>query len=202
MIINKALIKYGYSNFKLEILEYCDPKDIIKREQYFMDYLKPEYNVLNLAYSSLGYKHSKETLVKVNKNLANINKKKSIKVKVTNMKTNVSHEYASLTDAAKTLNTSRGTLKKYINDCSLFNGIYKLEADLVESNYDSNYLNHPNAIKIEVTDLELKTKTTYTSFRAASRALNINNFTISAYFKRNQMRPYKGRYVFKKITSV
>ena len=44
MIINKALLKYGYSKFKLEILEYCDPKDLVKKEQYYMDILNPEYS--------------------------------------------------------------------------------------------------------------------------------------------------------------
>jgi hypothetical protein len=34
--------------------------------------------------------------------------------------------------------------------------------------------NHPNSIKIEVTDLELNTKTIYKSMRAGARALNIN----------------------------
>jgi len=39
--INKALLKYGYANFSLEILEYCEPKDCIKKEQYYIDLLKP-----------------------------------------------------------------------------------------------------------------------------------------------------------------
>jgi len=43
MAINKALLKYGYSQFKLDILEYCDTKDIVKREQYYIDYFNPEY---------------------------------------------------------------------------------------------------------------------------------------------------------------
>jgi len=30
----------------LEILEYCDPLNIISREQYYLDNLKPEYNIL------------------------------------------------------------------------------------------------------------------------------------------------------------
>ncbi len=34
MIINRALLKHGYGKFKLEILEYCDPKEVAKREQY------------------------------------------------------------------------------------------------------------------------------------------------------------------------
>lgn len=41
--ISRALVKYGHSNFKLEILEYCEPNRLIilEREQYYIDLLKP-----------------------------------------------------------------------------------------------------------------------------------------------------------------
>jgi len=45
----RALLKYGYSNFKLEILEYCLPEDVINREQYYLDLLQPEYNIYKVA---------------------------------------------------------------------------------------------------------------------------------------------------------
>jgi len=64
MAIYKAIIKYGYGNFKLEILEYCDKNIVLVREQYFIDQLKPEYNLLYQAGSTLGYKHTVETLEK------------------------------------------------------------------------------------------------------------------------------------------
>jgi len=60
--IHSALIKYGYSNFSLEILEYCNSNNILLREQYFIDKLKPEYNILQKAGSSLGFKHNEKTL--------------------------------------------------------------------------------------------------------------------------------------------
>lgn len=56
--IHNALLKHGYSNFSLEILEFCNVEDIILREQYYLDLLKPEYNVLEKAGSSFGFKHS------------------------------------------------------------------------------------------------------------------------------------------------
>ena len=65
MIILKTLIKYGYSNFKLEILEFCNKDEVLAREQYYLDLLKPEYNILTVAGSCLGYKHSEETKVKM-----------------------------------------------------------------------------------------------------------------------------------------
>jgi len=46
IIIYRALLKYGHSNFKLDILEYCEPSVLIAREQYYIDFFKPEYNIL------------------------------------------------------------------------------------------------------------------------------------------------------------
>lgn len=63
--IYAALLKYGYSSFSLEILEYCERSLAVSREQYYIDLLKPEYNILKKADSSLGYKHSEETLEKL-----------------------------------------------------------------------------------------------------------------------------------------
>ena len=61
-IIHRALIKYGYSNFQLEIIEYCNPDNCIKLEQKYLDLLQPTYNILKKAGSSKGYKHTLETL--------------------------------------------------------------------------------------------------------------------------------------------
>jgi group I intron endonuclease len=57
-IINRALIKYGYYNFSVTILEYCDKSDLLLREQYYFDKLNPQYNILKIAGSSQGFKHS------------------------------------------------------------------------------------------------------------------------------------------------
>jgi group I intron endonuclease len=60
-IIYSALLKHGYSNFSLDILEYCEADVLIEREQYYLDLLKPEYNILKAANSRIGSKHSLNT---------------------------------------------------------------------------------------------------------------------------------------------
>nr|QCW06912.1 hypothetical protein [Drechslerella brochopaga] len=65
MLISKALIKYGYSQFSLEILEYCKPKECLEREQHYIDLLKPEYNILKVAGSLLGFKHLEATKIRM-----------------------------------------------------------------------------------------------------------------------------------------
>ena len=63
-IISRALIKYGYSNFSVTILEYCDKFDLILREQYYFNKLNPQYNILKIAGSYRGFNHSEETKAK------------------------------------------------------------------------------------------------------------------------------------------
>ena len=60
-IIYSSLLKYGYSNFSIDILEYCEPSLLILKEQYYIDLLKPEYNLLEKAGSRFGTKQSEET---------------------------------------------------------------------------------------------------------------------------------------------
>ena len=74
LIISRALLKYGYSNFFVTILEYCNSSDLLQREQYYFDKLKPQYNILKIAGSSLmwGSKLSEETKAKISKALKGV----------------------------------------------------------------------------------------------------------------------------------
>jgi hypothetical protein len=54
-------------------------------------------------------------------------------------------------------------------------------------------------IRIEVFDKETNKTTIYNSMREAGRALNIPHYIISKYFSKNQQKPYKNRYIFKKL---
>lgn len=54
-----AYNKYGSDNFKYEILEVCLKEDLIKREQYYIDTLKPQYNINPEANRPINYKNPK-----------------------------------------------------------------------------------------------------------------------------------------------
>lgn len=64
-LIDRALLKYGFSNFALEILEYTYKNNVLEREQYYMDLFKPQYNIVETAGSTLSYKHTQESLDKM-----------------------------------------------------------------------------------------------------------------------------------------
>lgn len=59
-----AINKYGLNNFVFLILQYCDKEvDIcVGLEQHYIDLYKPKYNILKIAGSSQGFKHSPETI--------------------------------------------------------------------------------------------------------------------------------------------
>lgn len=54
--LQKAWDKYGEQNFKLEILVKCPKEYVLKLEQWFIDNLKPEYNICPIAGSAKGRK--------------------------------------------------------------------------------------------------------------------------------------------------
>jgi len=61
--IHNAILKYGFEKSTLEMLEYCENGiNPTEREQYYFELLKPHYNILEIAGSFLGFKHSDKTL--------------------------------------------------------------------------------------------------------------------------------------------
>jgi hypothetical protein len=119
MVIPKASL--------LEILEYCDKVSLVKREQYYIDTLKPKYNILENAYSSIGYKHKPEILEKVRKQLGELNKKKSIEVEVIDTKTNTTVIYSSIRKAAEALKTDTKSLLYNEKITKLFKNRYDIK---------------------------------------------------------------------------
>jgi hypothetical protein len=81
MTICKSLLKYGYSDFSLEVLDkkiyiyflikyiyfiYCDSSELLTREKHFMGLIKPEYNIsMEPSHPFLGLTHSDETRAKL-----------------------------------------------------------------------------------------------------------------------------------------
>lgn len=110
-LIHKAILKYGYSNFQLEILEYCEPTFCHEREQYYMDLLKPEYNILTKAGSSEGYTHNEDTLKKMQAFLKKHNAKKRLPVQITDIQTNITKNFDSIVATAAALNTNEKNVR-------------------------------------------------------------------------------------------
>jgi hypothetical protein len=175
MTIYKALLKYGYSNFQLEILEYCEAKNAIEREQHYMDTCKPEYNILKVAGSFWGYKHTEATLAKLSKirigtklseeTRAKVSAQRKgvggIKVWVTNIETGIVNEYASLVDVAKAIDVkSHHTIKKYLISGQLLRAKYFIGAKKDMPLPQSNSCKSNNSVAMPVIVTNVKTNCT------------------------------------------
>lgn len=58
--LQRSWNKYGENNFIFEIVELCDSDKCIEREQYYLDLLKPSYNICKRAGNTKGFKFSKK----------------------------------------------------------------------------------------------------------------------------------------------
>jgi len=63
--LQRAWNKYGEDAFEFEVLEHWEPEFLISMEQWWMNMLRPEYNIAPVAGSSLGYKHTGAAKVKM-----------------------------------------------------------------------------------------------------------------------------------------
>lgn len=208
-IIYRAILKYGYSSFSVDILEYCEVDMLREREQYYFDLLKPEYNILKFAGSRLNHKLSFKTKKAVsialrgrkysikNSNIkANhipiITRPKSklsmslkavgLSVKIYDKAKNLVNEFSSIASAAKYY----GVSCTYINNIkkrgfSYDDYIYKFEIkDTKVWVYDCN----KNLIKI------------FDNISKVSELFNIPRTTLYRYIKSGKL--YENTYYFHK----
>ena len=62
-------MKYELNNFKLNIIEYYSFKNVIKKNQFYLNNLKFDYNILKQIDSSYNYIHNKINILKINKRI-------------------------------------------------------------------------------------------------------------------------------------
>ena len=122
LIISRALIKYGYYNFSLTILEYCNKSDLLAREQYYLYKLNPQYNILRIAGNSLNSKHSEDTKLKM---ISKSRKPVNIYEKLSSKGFKLIGHFISARRAGKFIGISGSTVIKYMNSGKIFKDRYK-----------------------------------------------------------------------------
>lgn len=146
-IIANAISKYGLEAFEFAILEFTEKDDVLSREQFFIDSLKPEYNILKIAGCTLGFKptvetreklskaalgriHSLETIAKIAESQKNNQNNPGLPLSIKDLETNTKTEYVNMTHAARELGFSRSTismgLKKNNTTTFIVKGRYEI----------------------------------------------------------------------------
>lgn len=193
-LINKALIKYGYSNFSVTILEYCDKSDLTKREQLYFDKLNPKYNILKIAGSSLNFKHSEETKAKISKALKEIYIKGQEKSALFGCKHLEETKKLMSSKKANKNNPFFGKIhnektKELIKQVAL-SRIHSEETKLKMSSVRGNPVN----IYEKCTSEGFKLIGNFVSARRAAKFLNMSGSTVIKYMKSGEV--FKERYKF------
>lgn len=55
ILLQRAINKYNLQDFIFVVFEYCEAEELIFREQFYINTLEPEFNILKIAGSSLGF---------------------------------------------------------------------------------------------------------------------------------------------------
>lgn len=136
-----------------------------------MGLLEPEYNILSIAGSNLGFKHSEETRARffLRKHSEETRRKMSLAKKGNN-------------------NPMKAQSEETRNKIS------------VSRKANPSGSSQPTSQKIEVLDIETNITTRYDSMREASGALNVSPSSVGQYLLKSKKKlPYKGRYIITKI---
>lgn len=206
--------KYGEKDFKFEILLECPPEKeyLLSFEQYYINTLKPEYNIRVVAESNQGLKHTKHT-----KNKISISS--SLKWNNLNYKTNMIDknskaiicynniglflkEYKSAKEAAENLSLSSTNITRVLKgkDIMSKNYIFKYKTKNYPLKLDLSYINDrlkkreqirkesskKNSKKIEIFKDNISLGV-FDSMTIASKQLGIIATTLSA-IKNNKIR--------------
>jgi hypothetical protein len=219
MPINVALLKYGYTNFTLTILEICDKDNLMSREKHFFEVYSPEYYLLKIPGSpsrGSGWRHSEAAVenmriaasktFKSPEFLTKLSKGQSsgIEVEVTDLEKNTTTTYHAIRAAARALDIDRRYIEHYIylkHDKPVL-GKYTFKLNLNSDDKSTNLINEKvqkTYMKVVVTNVDTKQVTTYSSITAAARSIGIRQPSISLYLKDNRTKPFKGKYLFKLV---
>lgn len=205
--IYNAILKYGYINFSLDILEFCSKDIVLVREQYYIDTLNPEYNILKTAGSRFGSKHTAKTkkrisitsrgrkiCIKANKANNEVLSKfirddtkrklslrcQGVNVKVYDKSNNIVNEFSSIKSCALYFGLTYGTISRIFDTGVSYDEFtYKFET---------------KDLRIWVCDINYKLIEILENAKFTSIMYKIPRSTLSDYIKSGKL--YKNKFYF------
>jgi group I intron endonuclease len=172
--IVRAINKYGMNQFSLIILELCNKQDLISSEQFWIDFINPTYNILTVAASWLGNKHTEEARKKISMIMKNREHTLETKLKI--------------------------SLNRQKENNPFYNRTHTAEAKERMSASHSTRLKDPNpGVQISVFSLENRLLYTFKSIRETARYFKADTRTINRYL--NSKILFKNLYFIKSYST-
>jgi group I intron endonuclease len=217
--IYKSILKHGYLNFKFEILEYITfpfdisteekKKIILEKKQYYIDSLKPEYNILKIAGSRLGSKATFETKKALSIALRGRKKLKNVEIligdEIIGLETKLKVYLNTRGISVKIYDTSNELIQKFpnINSAAKFFGVGSSTISRIYKtgvSYDNyTYKFEPNDLRVWVYNCDNILIEILENRQKISAKYNIPKSTLSNYIKSSKL--YKNKFYFYTVDS-
>jgi group I intron endonuclease len=191
--------KYGEDNFDYYILEFCNGEDnLCKREQFYIDELKPEYNfTLKVERNIL----SKESRIKQSKTRKELFQKGLLKpnhcceIHQYDLNGNYIRSFYSIREACR----KTGLVPSSINRC--LNNTYKKAGKYMWSYTKYNQIEPYNVNKrsfnVKVFDITTNTTQIFDTLASCKKFFNVKCLNIKFYIATKNI--YRKRYMFQYI---
>lgn len=216
-VFYRSVLKYGWSCFKLGILEYITlpseigiaqkKKIILEKEQFYLDNINPSLNACKIANSPLGIKRNEMFSINLSKTRRGKKLQKSeVKnnnVKLTTYETKLKISLRNKGVSVKVLDKSGNLIHKFptITKAAEHFGVNAKTISriyLTGKSFDGLvYEFNPIDNRIEVYDVNRQLINNFYNAKKASLYFNIPKSTLSDYIKSGKL--YKGKYYFIKI---
>lgn len=193
--LQNAYNKYGESNFEFDVLEFVDVDKLLDCEQKWMDFFKPEYNIIpyadrrefseshrkNLSISHLGHKHTEESKIKIGLASKGNKYRKGVKI---------SDEHKEKNRKALTgLKRKRGKDNHLYGRKRPIEDIEKMKKTRFENHGNTCVKNYKKVLQFNKDGSFIKE---WESIKDASKELNINRSKIGAVANKNKNRNTAG----------
>lgn len=197
--------KHGEDKFQYFILEFCPNEQLLEREQFYIDALKPWYNI-TLKVERI--EMSEESRTKMSKSRIEGFKKGTVKL----YQEKPIHQYSldgqyiqsfkNIKEAAVKTGIARTSINRFLNGTYRKGGnfLWSLTKEPFLKPYiktkDNSYMNKP----VEVYDLKTNTTTFYGSIKAFSNSIGRGYCCLAYNIKHGS--PFLKRYMIKYSTAV
>lgn len=158
-------------------MEYCNKDVLIKREQYYLDLLKPDYNILKIAYSLAGFKHSEESIaLQKAKAIAD----RGVKVWVLNRETGEELVFPTQYEAGCYLGISPTSVRNAVLKGTIINKIYLLKNEAAIDYLTPTPRGQAN---IKILNIQSQEESVFYSQSEAAKFLGVSKAAVSMAIK-------------------
>ncbi len=157
--LQSVVNKYGIENFIITVLEFCEPEKCIEREQYYLDLLNPEYNILKFARIAKGCILSEEARNKISSSKKELYSNPEERIKMSNI---LKGRIFSDETKQKMSISKKG---KPLSDLARINSKISVSKKIIQLSKEGNFIREWESITLAAKSLKMSATTIIKSLK-------------------------------------